>query len=75
MNAIEAITAHAKKNNPLGFEVGPLDIANAALYFASDESQFVSGHTLVVDGGRSINGGSARFASSRAGFVDASPVE
>lgn len=41
-----------------------LDIANAALYLASDESAFVNGHTLVVDYGRTINGGSPRFASA-----------
>src|SRR5918999_845326 len=29
----------------------PLDIANAALFFASDESRFVTGQTLAVDGG------------------------
>ncbi|XP_065861271.1 zerumbone synthase [Euphorbia lathyris] len=29
----------------------PIDIANAALYLASDAAKFVSGHNLVVDGG------------------------
>ena len=29
----------------------PDDIANAALWLASDDAGFVSGHTLVVDGG------------------------
>jgi hypothetical protein len=29
----------------------PLDIANAALWLASEESIFVNGHALVVDGG------------------------
>jgi NAD(P)-dependent dehydrogenase (short-subunit alcohol dehydrogenase family) len=29
----------------------PNDIANAALWLASDEAAFVNGHTLVVDGG------------------------
>jgi NAD(P)-dependent dehydrogenase (short-subunit alcohol dehydrogenase family) len=46
------------------------DIANAALYLASDESAYVNGHTLVVDYGRSINGGSPRFAQAEAAMVD-----
>jgi len=32
----------------------PLDIARAALWLASDESAFVNGHALVVDGGASV---------------------
>ena len=39
---------------PLG-EVGkPEDVANAALYLASDESRYVTGAELVVDGGYTI---------------------
>jgi NAD(P)-dependent dehydrogenase (short-subunit alcohol dehydrogenase family) len=33
----------------------PEDIAQAALWLASDDSSFVNGHALVVDGG--ISGG------------------
>ena len=30
----------------------PMDVAYAALYFASDESAFVTGATLIIDGGQ-----------------------
>jgi NAD(P)-dependent dehydrogenase (short-subunit alcohol dehydrogenase family) len=36
---------------PLGRSGLPNDIANAAVWLASDESSFVAGHALVVDGG------------------------
>ena len=36
---------------PMGKLVEPIDVANAALFFASDESSFITGVTLPVDGG------------------------
>ena len=41
---------------PLGRIGQPEDIAAAALYLASDDSRWVTGHALVVDGGMIIKG-------------------
>ncbi|KAJ9642229.1 uncharacterized protein PV06_03212 [Exophiala oligosperma] len=41
-------------NVPLGRLCEPLDVANACLFFASDESAFITGVNLEVDGGRAI---------------------
>ncbi|KAI3720164.1 hypothetical protein L6452_21077 [Arctium lappa] len=35
-------------------KLGPQDIANATLFLASDESEYISGHNLLVDGGYSV---------------------
>ena len=58
--AIEATTQRIAASSLLGIAGMPEDIANAALYLASDEARYVSGHTLVVDAGQTTNGGSAR---------------
>ncbi|MHB1220035.1 MAG: SDR family oxidoreductase [Alphaproteobacteria bacterium] len=39
---------------PLGRLSKPMDIANACLYLASDEAEFITGVALEVDGGRCI---------------------
>ena len=36
---------------PLGRMCDPTDVANAAVFLASDASRFVNGHILYVDGG------------------------
>lgn len=43
------------KRTPIGRLATPEDIANAVLFFASDDASAVSGATLIVDGGMSIN--------------------
>ena len=39
---------------PLGRLALPQDIANAALFLASDEAAFVTGNIVEVDGGRCV---------------------
>jgi len=41
---------YMQKAIPLGTMGEPLDIANGALYFASDESKWVTSSSLVIDG-------------------------
>lgn len=43
-----------KSSIPLGRLSTPLDIANAALWLASDEAAFITGVALEVDGGRCV---------------------
>ena len=39
---------------PLGRMSKPRDVANACLYLASEEAEFVTGIVLEVDGGRDV---------------------
>lgn len=48
----EALAAIEAKH-PLGFG-SPADLTGAVMYLASDESRWVTGHSLVVDGGYSL---------------------
>lgn len=45
------ILAHVSSNIPLGHMGEPNDVAYLALYLASDESKFMTGSELVIDGG------------------------
>ena len=48
------LRAKFRASIPLGRLSTPLDIANAALWLASDEAAFITGVALEVDGGRCI---------------------
>ncbi len=47
-----------RKHTPMGRISQPEEIAGAAVYLASDASSFVTGETIVLDGGAGIGAGS-----------------
>jgi NAD(P)-dependent dehydrogenase (short-subunit alcohol dehydrogenase family) len=59
--AEDAATAQIAAGSPLGIAAVAEDIANAALYLASDEARVVTGHTLVVDAGSTSFSAVGRF--------------
>ena len=51
-NGLEQVTEVVRAKSPILNRPGlPIDVANAAVYLASDESGNTNGHCLVVDGG------------------------
>lgn len=42
------------KTIPLGRFAQPADVANCVLFLASDESAYITGHTIVTDGGQTL---------------------
>lgn len=48
----ETLIAERQSTVPMTFVANGFDVAYAALYLASDESRYVSGQSLAVDGGR-----------------------
>jgi NAD(P)-dependent dehydrogenase (short-subunit alcohol dehydrogenase family) len=49
-----AALARRTAQHPLGRLGKPEDIASASVYLASDESAWITGHNLIIDGGLSI---------------------
>jgi NAD(P)-dependent dehydrogenase (short-subunit alcohol dehydrogenase family) len=50
---VDKLLAQRQARIPLGFMGDGRDTANAALYLASDESRWVTGTEIVLDGGMS----------------------
>jgi NAD(P)-dependent dehydrogenase (short-subunit alcohol dehydrogenase family) len=50
----EQLAPEYLKSIPLGRFAQPADIANAALFLASDDAAYVTGQTLVIDGGQTL---------------------
>lgn len=63
---LDTIRKSFTNSQPLKRPGNPTDIAKAALWLASDDSSFVNGHALVVDGG--VTGG--RMWSDYEGAID-----
>ncbi|HUZ47500.1 MAG TPA: SDR family NAD(P)-dependent oxidoreductase [Terriglobia bacterium] len=51
----QALRASWERMHPMGRIGLPIDIANGALYLASDEASWVTGQCLVIDGGASTS--------------------
>ena len=73
---VDAAVERIGQGSPLGYAGLPVDIANAALYLACDESRYVSGHTLVVDAGQTTSGMvPQRFHQAKGGTVIGSAAD
>jgi NAD(P)-dependent dehydrogenase (short-subunit alcohol dehydrogenase family) len=59
-----------RDDRPLKREGTPADVAEAALYFASDRSRYVTGTVLPVDGGTVAGKVTVRRSSADAGTGD-----
>ncbi len=48
------IAAHAASQIPMGRFGTPEELANGVLFLASDEASYITGHSLIIDGGKFV---------------------
>lgn len=72
---VQGIAEVAKDAQPIPKAGLPEDIAEAALYLASDGSRFVSGHALVVDGAMTVGRTGADQAAMFAPLLKAMGID
>ena len=65
---LEQAAAVIQSKSPLGIAGEAGDIAGAAVYLASDEARYITGHTLVIDGGQVNAGTVAKFHVAEPGL-------
>ena len=65
---LEQAAAVIQSKSPLGIAGEAGDIAGAAVYLASDEARYITGHTLVIDGGQVPAGTVAKFHVAEPGL-------
>ena len=51
----EDLAKEVHKKTPLGRHAVTEEIAGGAVYLASDSASFLTGHTLVIDGGMTVS--------------------
>ena len=71
ISGIEAIHNAINQQTPLGRWGKPEEVANVALFLASDEASYVTGAAYVVDGGLT---GTAGARNALAGSLDSNRV-
>ncbi len=65
----QATAAFIAQSSPLGITCMPQDIARAILFLLSDESRYITGHTLVIDAGLTTGGSPPPFFSQDADIL------